>query len=66
VQAFQLFMFGSETGRFAALDFPAGYTFDTRQLYTTGAVTVTAVPEPAGVVMTAVGLMLRRRGRVAV
>ncbi len=48
---------------------PSGYVWDTSQLYTTGNVTLTAVPEPATLVMAFVGVVLlsaiKRRGVVA-
>jgi hypothetical protein len=47
---------------------PAGYIADTSHLYTDGYVTLTAVPEPAGAVLAALGgfglLALRRRTRI--
>jgi uncharacterized protein YjbI with pentapeptide repeats len=45
-------------------DLPAGYGWDASGLYTTGNVTLTAVPEPAALVLAALGalLVLLRRG----
>jgi len=64
-EQFQLFTFGSESGQFTSLEFPPGYTFDTSQLYGTGVITVTAVPEPVGVgcVVALAATMLCRRER---
>ena len=47
----------SPSGRFAqiASDLPAGYTWDTAQLYTSGEVTLEATPEPATLSLLGIG-----------
>jgi len=74
-QSFDLLDWGSLNGSFAAYDFTdfklaAGTKLDTSQLYTTGTISVTAVPEPqtyalmlAG--LCAVGYLSRRRNATA-
>ena len=47
----------SPTGQFSSItsDLPAGYSWDTSQLYTTGDVTLIATPEPSTLTLLGVG-----------
>jgi len=61
-QQFDLLDWGSATGSFAAIDasgftLAAGTALDVSQLYTTGTVSVSAVPEPGGWALLLAGLM---------
>ncbi len=60
-EQFQLFSLVNETGHFSTLNLPAGYTYDLSQLYTSGLITVTSVPEPVNAA--AVVVMMAALGR---
>jgi hypothetical protein len=69
-QQFDLFDWGSASGRFTAIDFSAapladGLRWDTSRLYSTGEIGVSAVPEPGSWALMAGGLavLLARRRR---
>jgi len=64
-QQFYLFPFTKITGQFSTIDLPAGYPWDTSDLYAQGIISVGPVPEPGGmlclVVLGASSLRRRRR-----
>ena len=70
-QSYDLFDWGSSNGSFSAVDFSgaklaAGLTRDTSKLYSSGEVSISAVPEPQtwGLLLTDLGLVgiaVRRR-----
>ena len=63
-QTFDLIDAGTITGTFTAIALPAGVAIDDTNLYTTGQITITAIPEPSTLALAAVGLLgLRRRRR---
>jgi hypothetical protein len=45
--SFDLFDFGSTSGTFATVNLPVGYAWNTDALYTTGVISLGAVPEPS-------------------
>ena len=64
---FEVLTFGSLTGSFDVIDLPAvakGLTWDLSDLYASGTLIVTAVPEPTSVALLLLGLwcLLVRRG----
>ncbi len=64
-QQFYLFPFTKITGQFSTIDLPAGYPWDTSDLYAQGIISVGPVPEPGGIVCLVVlgASSLRRRRR---
>jgi len=73
-QSFDLFDWGSSEGEFSAIDFAAaplaaGLRWDTSSLYSTGEISITAVPEPQswGLLLAGLGVLglVARRSRAA-
>ena len=72
-QSFDLFDWGSSSNSFSSVDFSgaklaAGLTWDTSKLYSSGEVSISAVPEPQtwGLLLGGLGLLgykARRRGK---